>query len=373
MANAVAQRISMLLGIALASCGQSAFPQGASGLVEGRVTCNDGNVPARGASVQLIPLARLLPNESSGGGSSQDSPTTSSDFTGVYSLPSVEPGTYIVNVTMAGYEDGLRLTRATLNRYTPDQQKSILAAFPQVIVKAGGSVHQDLILRRSGAISGRVSVDSGGTIPQSRVTATLVASDTAVSGGSAEHSEFSQSAFTDDRGVYRIAGLPPGNYRVSVRVAESFFGTRLGGLEKVTVVPQRTGVADLTVFVPEVLAPPDAKTIKVADGDEASSIDIMIPTRLLHSLTGTITRGGEPLAGVSVSLEVEGNRVTQSDALSMPNGSFQFDLLPDGSYSVIAKTYSSGKATSSARVSVQLHGSDATDLVVDLPRGVAKQ
>lgn len=366
----------MLLGAALVACGQSAGAQNAFGLVEGRVICNDGNTPARGASVQLIPLAQILPNGSSGDGSSHDSPTTSSDFNGVYSLPSVEPGLYIVNATMAGYEDDLKLARTTLKRYAPDQQKSLLAALPQVIVKAGGSVHQDLFLRRAGAISGSVFVDTGGTLSQTRVTATLVSSDLAVdaaSQGSVKPLLFSQSAVTDDRGLYRIAGLLPGNYRVSVRVAENFFSARLGGPQKVTVVPQRTGLADLTVFAPEVLTLSDAKPIKIADGDDISNVDITIPSRLLHSLAGTVVRGGEPVAGVSLILENGGNRVQTSDALSMPNGSFQFDLIPDGDYSVIVTSYSSGTKTNSTRVSVQLHGGDVMDLVIDLEIGTARQ
>jgi hypothetical protein len=248
------------------------------------VTCNDGSVPARGANVQLIPLASLLPGEPSGGGSSQDSPTTRSDLTGFYVLASVEPGTYIVNATMAGYEDDLTLARTTLDRYTPDQQKSMLAAFPQVSIKAGASMHQDLILRRAGAISGSVLVDVGGTISQSQVTAALVVDP--ASERPAGPLSFSRSAVTDDGGVYRIAGLPPGNYRVSVRVVENFFGTSLGGPQKVTVVPQRTGLADLTVFVPEGLTLSDAKQVKLADGDELTAVDITVPTRLLHSVAG---------------------------------------------------------------------------------------
>ena len=88
-----ADGLKMLLAVAFLSLGQFACSQGVSGSVEGRVICNDGNFPARGASVELIPLARLLPNEASGSGPSQASPATSSDFAGVYILPAVEPGT----------------------------------------------------------------------------------------------------------------------------------------------------------------------------------------------------------------------------------------------------------------------------------------
>jgi hypothetical protein len=56
----------------------------------------------------------------------------------------------------------------------------------------------------------------------------------------------------------------------------------------------------------------------------------------------------------------------------MLDGSYQFDLLPDGEYTLIAKTFGSGKAASKTRVSVQLHGSDATDVVMDLATGAGR-
>jgi hypothetical protein len=86
-----------------------------------------------------------------------------------------------------------------------------------------------------------------------------------------------------------------------------------------------------------------------------------------------VTRGGEPVAAISLSLETEGNRVTVSDALSMADGSFRFDLLPDGNYTLVASTYSLGKATNSTRLPVQLHGNDVTELLLSLPMDKARQ
>jgi hypothetical protein len=70
MTRALREQIVVLLGIALVGPGQLALAQGAHGQVEGRVTCNDGNVPTRGASVQLVPLASLLPTAASAAGAS---------------------------------------------------------------------------------------------------------------------------------------------------------------------------------------------------------------------------------------------------------------------------------------------------------------
>jgi hypothetical protein len=356
---------SLLINSVVLAHAQSGF-----GLVEGRVICSDGGTPARGASVQLIPLASLLADASAPTPSS-DSPTTTSDFNGAYSLFPVAPGIYIVDSTMNGYADDLRLVLATLKRHTPEQQKSLLASLPQITVKAGGNARQDLILRRAGAVFGKVFVDTGGALSESIVTATLVPPETpsgSVSEDSGGPPSFSQSSGTDDRGGYRISGLPPGNYRVSVRVVENFFDPRA----KAPQETERIGFADLTVFAPEMLNQSDAKLFKVAEGDEISNVDITVPTELLHSLSGIVTRGGRPVAGITLSLEDQDNRVLQTGALSMLDGSYHFDLLPDGEYTVIAKNPGPEKIVSSRRVSVQLHGTDVMDLMIDLSVGAAR-
>jgi hypothetical protein len=379
MAYAWKRRLPILLLTASTCFAEAAYAQSPSGSISGRVICDDGNVPARGAKVELIPLSRLLPNTTSAGESSQVSPSSSTDFSGFYHLPSVEAGTYIVNATAIGYNDDLKLVSAVLDRYTPDQQKSLLAIFPQVTIKAGSPAHQDVILRRAAAISGHVLVDLGGTVAQARVTATLVASSligSAAGEGSVKSVSFSQYALTDDRGVYRIPGLPPGSYRLSVRITENFFSAKPGGPQQVTVLPQRTGLADLTVFASEALEQGDAKLIKVADGDEAADADITIPTRLLHSIGGTVTQSGVPLAGASISLESQGHRIQNSDALSMSDGSYQFDLLPPGNYTVIARTFIRGQASersASGQLTMQLRNSDVMDADVDIPTQTPKQ
>ena len=57
-----------------------------------------------------------------------------------------------------------------------DQQKALLLTFPQVLVRASGVAREDAVLRRTGAITGRVTVDSGKTIDPNYVTAALVSS-----------------------------------------------------------------------------------------------------------------------------------------------------------------------------------------------------
>jgi hypothetical protein len=349
--------------------------QQASGSVTGYITCNDGNFPARGATVELIPLGRLLPGASAN--STANSQTTTTDFSGSYEFWSVDPGTYILNAKFDGYSDDLKLVWSALDHYSADDRRKLLASFPQVTIKPASSARQDLVLRRAASISGRVSVDLGGTAGKRVVTASLMSGglDGTLSNDSkATSPSYSHSALTDDRGYYRIAGLPPGKYRLSVTLKQSYFGVKPGGGANIVFEPQRPGVAELTVFAPDALEEVGAKPVEVKDGDEITGADITVPARLLHSIGGTLMQGGTPIGGINVSVQRRDGSVQGYESISMPDGSYRFDMLPPGTYTIRAKPMSSSSVGSSGpnerpvwgQVVIQLNDTDVPDANLDL-------
>jgi protocatechuate 3,4-dioxygenase beta subunit len=355
--------------------------QSATGSVTGNVLCNDGNFPARGAKVELIPLDRLLPG---GSGSSASSPAEAvTDFNGSYEIWSVNPGTYILNATLDGYSDDLNFVQIDSQHSSADDKKSLLATLPQVTVKAGSILHKDLVLRRAASISGRVSVDLGGTPGKISVTATLVSETQAgaASNISKENSvSYSKSALTDDRGSYRIAGLLPGKYRLSARITESYYRAKISGTNQVTLEPRRPGVAELTVFAPDALEEAVAQLMEVKDGDEVTDIDITVPARRLHSIEGTVYQDGAPAGGIIVGVKLQGGPSPRSNATTMPNGFYRFDLLLPGSYAVTAEAPNSQASTkppagtkpSTGKIAVLLSEGDITDANIDIRNQLSK-
>lgn len=349
-----------------------AMAQVPTGSVQGRVICSDGNVPARGARVALVPLARLLQQSGGEKATAVEDQQGEADFNGNYVISPVAIGTYIVDASKAGYSSKFRLVSAVLNRYTLDERKKLLANFPQVTVEAGSMATENVVIHRGAAVMGRVSVDIGGVPAETSVTATMVSSDLLGDVAGSEGGKplnFVMEGRTDDRGVYRIAGLPAGKYRIGVRLNESYYRVFLTD-GKIAVKPTRTGTGALTVFAPDALAESDAKLVKVGDGDEVSDIDITIPMRLLHSISGIVTQGGAPLSGADLMIFKQGKRVGNSDAMSLPDGSYRFDLLPPGSYTVQAQypagAQSSGRGAT-GKISVQVSDSDVPDANIDLP------
>lgn len=378
--------------------------QAPTGAVEGRVICSDGNVPARSATVELVPLVRLL---AAGDGSKATylrSLKSRTDFNGNYALASVPVGTYVVYISEAGYSSDFPLVRKVLDQFTHEEREKLLANFPEVTIEAGGTASKNVVIYRGGAISGRVTIDTGGTPGKTIVTAAMVSSDLLGNMNDSERKKplhFALTGTTDDRGVYRIAGLPAGAYRIQVELIEKFYSQHSGNF-----LPSRTGTAGLTVFAPNALKESDAKLVKVGDGDELSDIDITVPMSRLHSISGTITQGGEPLAHGFVSLAPQGQKHDEADSRSfnddsyqevctvtgmvcangandatpMPDGSYRFDLVPPGTYTIKAQlrptfteSASGHSAVPSAKITIQVNDRDILDANIDIPAQVSGQ
>lgn len=372
--------VFFLLSFALSSsylAAQEPSRSVATGVVEGHVLCSDGGTLARGAKVELIPLATLLPAADGAKKSAEsgEKVSTTTDFDGYYLLSSVKPGLYLVHSTSTGYVDDLKLVQAALPRFDVDQQKMLLGTFPQITVSSGGAIRKDLVLRRGGAISGKVIVDAGGTIPTTSVEATMVSSKLI---GAAEGTagtkpiEFSMRGNLDDRGMYRIAGLPPGKYRLDVTIRQSYFELAIGKDGSASAVPTRPGIIDITVFAPEALSVSEARLIQVDEGDEISDGDITIPRRRLHSIGGAVIKNGNPISRASISIHRPGDQTPRNDAVSQDDGNYRFDLLAPGTYTVeVQEANPSSSGAQPARVSktVVIGDSDLLEENLDLTTG----
>jgi hypothetical protein len=207
-------------------------------------------------------------------------------------------------------------------------------------------------------ITGHVSFDSGGGLNAAKVKATLVSGNLidSTASGDAFKPDYLWSTYgiTDDRGAYRIAGLPKGKYRIEVQLREN-------GIEK--------GFGYLTIFAPEALTEGEAKPIEVGDGEELTDVDISIPLRLFHSIAGTVTRDGIPIAGASVTIQHKGQTESRSFA-SDSDGTYRIDLLPKGIYVLEAQypaAEAEGRGPSVRRtITVQLVDNDVLDANLDL-------
>jgi uncharacterized GH25 family protein len=184
----------------------------------------------------------------------------------------------------------------------------------------------DFSIIRGAVITGKVSYADGRPVIEEQVVATSVRQ--VETGGQV----FQQGvAFqTDDRGVYRIYGLPAGQYKVSVgQSVEGLYGTVSRGrpaLER--------------VFHPDVSDTNEAKVIELSEGGEATNIDIKVGKTLQgFTANGLIIDGetNQPVPAVRFGLQrIRGEQrsFVNTTAISNQRGEFRIENILPGMYYV---------------------------------------
>jgi hypothetical protein len=152
---------------------------------------------------------------------------------------------------------------------------------------------------------------------------------------------------TDDRGVYRVYRLPPGDYFVV-----ALRGRVPSGPAGAATTPSSKDVA-ATTFYPSAMDVMTAATVTVHSGDDLAGVDIMVRTTTTFTVTGRVTStlpaGSEvgaingavrqPIAQISL-LPHDSNvlpNLLAAATLASADGTFKVaDVLP-GQYDVIAR------------------------------------
>ncbi|HEX7723570.1 MAG TPA: carboxypeptidase-like regulatory domain-containing protein [Pyrinomonadaceae bacterium] len=134
---------------------------------------------------------------------------------------------------------------------------------------------------------------------------------------------------TDDRGIYRVFGLPAGKYKLAIGDKFGAFTSTRGR----RFYPQ--------TFYPDVTDEAKAKIIEVGDGGEATNVDVTVA----RSMTGFSASGrfidaenDQPVANINFGLAiiVDGrpSGFMGSTGASASDGAFRIDNLPPGRYAV---------------------------------------
>ncbi len=183
----------------------------------------------------------------------------------------------------------------------------------------------DFSIVRGGVITGKVSQADGRPVVEERINVVL-AEQTDRQGPPFQ----SGSAFqTDDRGIYRVFGVPAGKYKISIgQSADTFFGGAGPGRP-----------AYERVFYPDVTNPNEAKVVELGEGSEATNIDITVGQSMAGFAAGGVVIDGEtnqPLANLRFGLQrIIGERDTSfigSSSISNRLGEFRFENLTPGKY-----------------------------------------
>jgi hypothetical protein len=297
------------------------------GTITGRVVGEDG----RPLSDAVIYLGRAYART----GGPPLTATTDSD--GRFRITGLESGLFTVTAMLPGFT-------------TPDTN---LPQGETNYYRVGDSVNLTLV--KGGVITGTVRDSNNEPVVAVAVRAVRVrdAMGRAAVGRSAGFSGFLPERMTDDRGVYRIYGLPPGAYLVST-----------GGTSQRLFGAVSAYEGDAPTFFPSSTRDTAAE-VQVRGGEEATGIDIRYRGERGHAISGTVSGiiDTNIRAGVSITIRQISSGGYEGATFVMPGvkPGFAFNGMSDGEYEVMAQQFS-GTSDSYASLPrrVTVKGADVT-------------
>jgi hypothetical protein len=310
----------VFLFLALSPIANSQAPQAApagTASISGKVIM--GDQPASGIVVVLFP--DQLNRRQRGGPPQADStgPRATTDDRGQYRFANLAAGGYRMMLLAETYvvtSSNSREAGITLN------------------LSEGQTVeNQDFTIARGGVITGRVSDDMGRPVIAERINLSIVNEAGQVQ---PLNSGMRAGGFeTDDRGIYRIYGLPAGRYIVSAGMDAGGRGPGPGPGRRIRY-PK--------TFYPEAQDQSQAEPVEVASGAVTENINIRMGAPLkAYAVLGRAVDAetGEPVAGVPIS--VMSNRrgpapAGNNNGVSNPEGEFRITGLLPGKYSLTVRT-----------------------------------
>lgn len=328
-------------------------------------------------------------------------------------------------VAITDDEGRFAFTNLPANRYTLSAAKAGYVPWNYGSKRAGGSgtpiVLADgqradvaLTLIKGGVLTGTVRDERGLPMPDVTVTALryAVSSQTgerelqAVTIGAAQFvvadtaaDAFPGTAVSDDRGVYRIFGLAPGDYIVSasarrldrspvastdihqvsradVQRAQQLLRGSGAGAAVAAVAP--AGVSDTSrvnyapMYHPAAIASADATVITLGRSEERSGIDVLVRLVPTATLAGMVTRpDGQPVSNAYLNLvetgpAADGYSGAVRLARSSADGTFAIRGLNPGRYELRSYTYPEALC---GVTTVEVAGRDLSTSVVLAPGG----
>lgn len=330
------KRIHLCLVVALASAsvvGQVASPSPAAqlsktGKITGRVVNEKG---------QPLPNARILVRAVGAMTSNQE---TSTDQDGKFEISGLDRVNYQVFAWLSAYAPQLRDPSDTQSNN----------------FRVGDSV--TLVFTKGGVITGTVTTQTGEPLVGVRVRAKMIGDNLPPF----PYGQMPLERMTDDRGIYRMYGLPAGTYVVWA-----------GGPATTPDVDPFEG--DVPTYSPSSTRDTAAE-ITVRPGEETNNVDIRYRGEPGHVVSGTVTgpETDQQMAfGIDLTSARDGRVLWNSMTSVQPRDGrgFAFQGIDDGDYYVTARSFlPSQEWALSASKRIKVRGADVTGIeLVTQPLG----
>ena len=309
--------------------GENAQPTTPTGTIEGRVVSDDGRPVTNATIVALSGTSPVIPR------------ATRVDSEGRFIFDDLSAGAYIISATAPGYID------QSLSQNDP-------SLWPRHLI----GTQLKITMIKGGVITGTVTNSTGEPVVGTPVSATPV---NGLSTPSMSFMGLGSASETDDRGIYRIYGLLPGQYTVTAGGGGPFGQFTGSGFD-----------LDVPTFYPSTTRD-TAVPVSVRSGEETTDIDIKYRGLQGHTISGFVTgevETGTSIGAVTIMVAPAGTTSVLSVAIASTVNQhrvFSFNAIADGDYDLLASFQSRGTdypLLGTKRVTV--HGSDVTGIEINL-------
>jgi hypothetical protein len=348
---------SVLVFSCVALRSQQGAAPAATGTVTGVITCGDTQRPARFAGVTLMPVPedkppakRMTQKEMEADPAAAMKMVQSqmglmtmlqeqTGLDGSYTIANVPPGDYYLSPTVPGYVSSLAAAQAAAPPGATG--KKLYAGVPVVHVEVNRTARGDVTLDRGAAVFGTVAFDDGA--PAGREVVTLEKVESAKSEDSAGvvvgdmammfAGGGTNTAFADDRGRYRLAGIPPGDYTVTVTMqTAAAFSMRNGQMDASGMFQS----SPILVYSPGTLHKKEATKVTLGAGEEKGDVNITVNLTGMHSVSGSIGSAVDhhALNAGKVALTDTTDKDFKRTASVDSTGAFTVSYVPPGTYTL---------------------------------------
>ena len=371
-------------------------PEPPKSTIRGRVIYADTGRPVRRAGLMLLPAKGL-----GGGGGRENGGVTNER--GEFEIRDVTEGRYFISVNTPGVVTPFSsLSSFERLRAAENEELSAIASeFQEVVVNGLTDIDITIVAKRGAAISGRIMYADGEAAIGVRVEI-LRKKDGQYNAVIPGLSEIFGAMFggaagglkTDDRGVFRIAGLPAGEYVARVVENVSHSDKKNGRDNEMMMLMGFSPSSMVATYYPNTDDVKKAEVIRVELGQEQPEINITIPDRTFHTVSGIIINKAtrQPVKNARISIKSNdsvnslfsglGELGTQNQ--SDEQGRWNYKDLPAGKYTLTIKpaySYEEPDEKNSQKPKppklaqteqeIIIEEKDLTDLVVELGYGAA--
>ena len=318
----------IVLGFGSTVCCQ---PVATTGSVKGTIRLADTKAPAAGVNVVLQPVRSewnsMLKEEYTI--TDQFSPGefhAVTDTSGGFTITNVRAGEYYVVPYLAGYIAAQDFVPPGALAPEFHGETRLPGFVGRVVVSSRITAHTDLVLERGGTIEGIVAFGQGRPEILPKRSLMGIALNLSVKGQDGQFRRALGASHPGEDGHYRIDAVPKGSYILFAALGGGMVQTDRG----------LQGSSGRFIYFGSTVRPSRAQVIEMTGGTaRRTGVDITIPMTGLHTVRGKAEMvGGKPITEGIIRLFPTGERDPSRANPLAANGTFEFDQVVSGDYTV---------------------------------------